>query len=487
MLKLSCFSSKSSILKRSLSTLSLSSSLPSSALTSNRKASLSCTVYPLQTCSLSITSRIKSSTLSSSLFNTKDHRKLCCRKFSTSQPVSSSSTPSPSLSSSSSTSGESPYDVSKRDKAVSVWLFSVCAFVFAIIIVGGQTRRTRSGLSMVEWRPADIFPPLTDEDWEKEFQLYKEFPEYQQVNSSMSLQEFKKIFWLEFIHRQLARVTGIVFLVPFVYFVARKRLPTSLVKRLSVVFGIGGVQAGIGWWMVKSGLDKPYESHTGHYHVSPYRLATHLMGGILISVLLLSTSLHVAFPHAARTITLFNQTPQLQTLRKQMMTVCSMILLTMLSGAFVASNDAGLIYKEFPLMGGKLIPSDIINDSIIPKWKNLFENGTTVQFEHRILAVTTFVATVLVFYKTRSLHGTARRAGSALLHASMLQVALGILTLLNDHPVGFQHLAGAHQANSILVLWLAVVLMHALGKKKPTLHTIKMVQAYSTPSGHLLK
>ena len=338
-----------------------------------------------------------------------------------------------------------------RNRRVAIWLFSVCALVFCMVVLGGFTRLTGSGLSMTDWRPVTgVLPPLTDAGWTEEFARYKESPEFEKVNSHMDVEAFKGIFWLEYLHRLLGRLIGIAFFVPFVVFAIRGDIRPREYARFLAMFVLGGMQGLLGWYMVKSGLvDVP--------HVSQYRLTAHLSMAFLVYGFMLWTGLSLWFSNdAPGRHPWFSRTAGLTTL----------IVVTILSGGFVAGLKAGKIYNTFPLMGDSLLPEGLF--ALSPPWRNFFENTTTVQFDHRVLALTTF-ALIVVYWITSRRAGLPRRAAigaTALLHTAALQVLLGITTLLMAVPV----LLGAlHQAVAMLLLTAALFLTHSLSRQPAAL------------------
>ena len=379
--------------------------------------------------------------------------------FSTHQYHQQPSAPQPPFSSSSSSSPPSD----PPQPAVAMWLLSISALVFMMVAVGGLTRLTKSGLSMVEWKPAAGLPPLTERDWQAEFELYKQYPEYQLVNNQMELSDFKRIYLMEFAHRQLGRLIGVAFTLPFLYFLARRQLSRPLLTRLSLLLVAGGTQGAIGWWMVRSGLEQPHTGESGAVHVSPYRLATHLLSAFAIYTLLLSTALHLRYPHSSELIALYNRSAEVKRVKQLSVAAGCVVALTISSGAFVAGNEAGLIYNEFPLMGGRLIPEDLTSP-YIHGWRNLFEHSTLVQFTHRVLAVSTVTAITGLYWLTRRHRAVLTRPmqqmSTAVVLMAWTQVALGITTLLLHVPVP---LASLHQCGSLALLSLVIGLMHTMG------------------------
>ena len=332
-----------------------------------------------------------------------------------------------------------------QNRAVATWLLICCGLVFVMVVLGGFTRLTGSGLSMVDWRPLMGFlPPMSDTEWQRVFEMYQQSPEFQKVNSAFGVNEFKSIFWLEFLHRLLGRTIGIVFLVPFVFFFARGYIRPDEWAKYLLMFALGGMQGLLGWYMVKSGLiDVP--------HVSQYRLTAHLVAAFIIYAYMFWVAMSLLFPRAddaskhpwyGKTLALF-----------------VLVSTTVISGGFVAGLKAGKIYNTFPMMGDQWFPPGLM--ALEPFWRNFFDNMTTVQFDHRYLAITTFVIVVFYWFKARSadVPARARPALNALLHTAVLQVALGIATLLLAVPV---ILGATHQGVAMLLFTIALYLVHAL-------------------------
>ncbi len=331
----------------------------------------------------------------------------------------------------------------RNSRAMAIWLFACCAMVFATLVVGGVTRLTHSGLSIVEWQPLlGALPPLSHTDWVELFQKYQLTPEFQTVNHDMTLDGFKFIFWWEWTHRLLGRTIGLVFFVPFLVFLASRRVPPGMMPKLLGFFLLGGLQGGMGWYMVKSGLvDNP--------HVSQYRLAAHLGIAFLIFGLMFWTALGLI---RARSGDLPDST---RGLRRFGAALAVLVFVMVLSGALVAGLRAGLIYNTFPLMMGYFVPPEI--GTLEPAWLNVFANMATVQFDHRMIAwsLMAFVPAFWVAVRRGAHRASARRAAHVMLGMLALQVAMGIGTLLMAVPVG---LAAAHQAGAMLlfatVLWV---------------------------------
>ena len=320
--------------------------------------------------------------------------------------------------------------------------------VFAMIVVGGMTRLTHSGLSIVEWQPiVGAIPPLNDAQWEETFAKYRETPEYRLRNHDMTLEGFKGIFWWEYAHRLLGRVIGLVFFLPFLLFIARRQIPRKLAWPLAGIFALGALQGAVGWFMVKSGLvDDP--------RVSSVRLATHLGLAFLIyaSMLWVALGLLYAREHAGAG------------LARAARALAALVFVMVLSGALVAAIHAGYAYNTFPLMDGNWIPPEIL--MIDPWWMNFVHNMATVQLVHRTIAMVVAVSVALIWWRVRL--GTppgshARAWAHALAVVAALQISLGIATLLLRVPLP---LAAFHQAGAVLVFTCAVGLAHALRGRK---------------------
>ena len=330
-------------------------------------------------------------------------------------------------------------------KPVALWLLVCCALIFAMVVLGGVTRLTRSGLSIVEWDPImGAVPPLTQTRWEQTFDKYKQTPEYTKVNSGMSLEEFKGIFYVEWAHRLLGRTTGFVFLLPFLYFLWRRRLEKTMAIKLAVAFILGGLQGAVGWLMVQSGLvDKP--------HVSPYWLTAHLAFAVVIYAYIFWTALGLLYPPEPR--------PTPRGLGHFSVAMTALIFLMILSGGFVAGNKAGLAFNTFPWMNGRFIPEGLY--AMQPLWSNLFENIATVQFNHRLLAYLLCLVIPVFWWRAMrvALPARARIGVHFLLGWLAVQVLLGITTLLYVVPIP---LAAAHQAGALVLFSLALTLQHSL-------------------------
>ena len=447
---------------------------------------------------------------------------------------------------------------------IAVWLLLCCALIFTMVVVGGVTRLTRSGLSMVEWDPImGVIPPLGQSQWEETFHKYQQFPEYVQVNRDMTMSEFKFIYWMEYAHRLLGRGIGLAFLLPFLYFIFRRRIERSLIPKLVAMFLLGGLQGLLGWFMVKSGLiDMP--------RVSPYRLTAHLILAVIIYGYILWVALGLLFPdpenrnpsarpprrlahattmlivvmiasggfvagtkagfafitfplmngrlipegllamrpmwtnffenvatvqfdhrknqvrltaHLILAVIIYgyilwvalgllfpdpeNRNPSARPPRRLAHATTMLIVVMIASGGFVAGTKAGFAFITFPLMNGRLIPEGLL--AMRPVWTNFFENVATVQFDHRIIAYLLCLVVPWLWYRAAKapLHARARLASHALLGMLVVQVSLGIATLLLVVPVA---LAAAHQAGAILFFTIALFVNHELRRgREPTL------------------
>lgn len=341
-------------------------------------------------------------------------------------------------------------DLERRNRAIRIWLYAVAALIFAMVLVGGATRLTESGLSIVEWKPVTgALPPMSEAAWQAEFAKYKTIPQYHQMNRGMSLAEFKEIFWWEWTHRLMGRLIGAAFLLPFLWFLVKGWVGPGLRWRLWTIFGLGALQGAIGWWMVASGL-------ADRVSVSQYRLAVHLVLACVIFAAIVWTAARLAGRPS------IDAPPRI---RKTAFALLALALVQIYLGALVAGLRAGLIYNTWPLMDGAFIPDAARLFYEAPWWRNFFDNTLTVQFTHRMVAYAIWVAAMLhAFDAWRTMRG-----GPAVTHAMVLaglvtiQAVLGILTLLQQVPIG---LALAHQAGAVLVLTIATVHTQALTPRR---------------------
>lgn len=334
--------------------------------------------------------------------------------------------------------------VSHSNYALGMWLLFCAAIVYLMIIVGGITRLTQSGLSMVEWAPImGIIPPLNEAQWLEVFAKYRSSPEYLKVNAGMSLEAFKDIFYWEYGHRVLGRVIGLIYLLPLIYFLVRGMVPKNWYARLFMLFLLGGLQGLMGWYMVKSGLvDVP--------HVSQYRLTAHLGLALVIFSFMLwyaldflrGQNLHSGASQGYRSATTV---------------IIAIVFIMMLSGGFVAGTRAGFIMNTFPTMNGQWIPDGWL--ALTPIWRNLFENAVTIQFVHRCIAVFVVASVIVGVLKARQQNFKTHYEWVLL--AAVLQVALGISALVYKVPLV---LGAGHQAGAVALLSAAIVAAHVARK-----------------------
>src|SRR5690349_5195502 len=349
---------------------------------------------------------------------------------------------------------------SQQNTAVRWWLIGVAALIALMVLVGGATRLTESGLSIVEWKPVTgSLPPLTSAQWQEAFEGYKKIPQYRELNAGMTLAEFKTIFWWEWSHRLLGRFIGIAYLLPFLYFLWRGGLSADLKRRLWAIFGLGALQGAVGWWMVASGLTQRTE-------VSQYRLAAHLILALVIFAAVVWTVRRMSARPAVAA------PPRLKLFSQLLL---ALTFLQIYFGALVAGLRAGRAYNTWPDIDGAFIPSAQRLFFEEPWWRNLFDNVLTLQFEHRMTAY--LVLAVALWHAidaTRARAGAAMSAAWALAAAVLLQAVLGILTLLNQVPID---LALSHQAVAIVVLTIAVVNVEQLSPRRATALSEKLAPA----------
>lgn len=345
--------------------------------------------------------------------------------------------------------------VVKGNKLVGSWLLGCSAMVFGAVILGGVTRLTESGLSMVTWKLLGEQRPRSPQEWEEEFQRYKQFPEFKMKNPNMTLEEFKFIYFMEYTHRMWGRAIGAFFALPAAFFWTKGYFSKAMKIRVLLFGALIGAQGLMGWYMVKSGLEDRFQDVNDVPRVSQYRLASHLSFAFILYTLFLHSSFSYLLP-AER---LSQVTRGAVTFRKLAHVTKGMVFLTAISGAFVAGLDAGLVYNSFPKMADHWIPEDIL--ALSPKLVNFTENPTTVQFDHRIMGITTLslISGLWILSRRRSLPKRAYWAANAIAAMGWTQVALGITTLLTYVPVS---MAAAHQSGSLVLLSLAIWLSHEL-------------------------
>lgn len=336
----------------------------------------------------------------------------------------------------------------QNQKTIASWLLVCCATIFAMVVLGGVTRLTGSGLSMVQWAPImGVLPPLNQAEWQDTFALYQQFPEYQLRNFNMTLDEFKSIFWFEYAHRLLGRSIGLIFLLPFLFFLFKRKIDKTLTPKLIAMFVLGGLQGLMGWYMVKSGL-------VNDPHVSQYRLTAHLGLAIIIYAYIFWVALDLLYPAIDKAAKVTNKN-----LSRLSLLITGMIFITILSGGFVAGTRAGFAFNTFPLMNGQLIPVGLFEHS--PLWRNFFENIVTVQFDHRVLATSLFLLIPAFWWTVGNSQQECHihNGRHLMLAALILQITLGISTLLLVVPVS---IAAAHQAGAVILLTTSLFVSHQL-------------------------
>jgi cytochrome c oxidase assembly protein subunit 15 len=331
-------------------------------------------------------------------------------------------------------------------RRIAVWLLICCAVIFAMMVLGGLTRLSHAGLSMVDWKPlTGWLPPFGSEAWQRAFENYQRFPEYQKLNQGMTLAGFKSIFWFEYAHRLLGRGIGLLFFLPFVYFLLRRRIDRRLLPKLLFLFVLGGLQGLLGWWMVKSGLvERPDVSH--------YRLTAHLGLAVLIMGYMMWLAVALLVPKAVIA------DDRLLGLSRLAQVMALVVFVVILSGGLVAGLDAGFAYNSFPLMQGRLVPEGMFE--LTPWYLNFMENLITVQFDHRWLALATLLAVVALWQQAlrRGVSGPLRFAFHLVLVLAVIQVGLGIATLLLVVPLP---LAVLHQACALALFSMIVIAARA--------------------------
>jgi heme a synthase len=338
-----------------------------------------------------------------------------------------------------------PFARAAANRAIAWWLVACAVMIFLMVAIGGVTRLTESGLSITQWRPIEgVIPPLTHAQWQAAFARYQAIPQYDAIHAGMSLVQFKGIYFWEYLHRLWGRLIGIAFLLPFLYFVARGRVSRALWPKLALIFVLGAFQGALGWYMVESGLETRIE-------VSQYRLAAHLFTALVIYGAILWVAFDLFWPKG-------EAGPRTAGVRRALNLILALVAATVIAGAFVAGLRGGSIYNTFPLMGGYVMPSDY--GALHPLYLNWFDNPAAAQFDHRVLAETTWLTVVLSWALGRG-HVMGRRRVALDLLAAMatIQAALGISTLLT---VVWLPVAVTHQMGAVLLITAALYARHAL-------------------------
>jgi heme a synthase len=338
--------------------------------------------------------------------------------------------------------------VVKKDTPILIWLLSGCLLIFIMVVVGGITRLTHSGLSMVEWHLfMGSIPPLNETDWLSTFAKYQQFPEFQELNYNFTITDFKSIFWWEYLHRMIGRLLGIVFVVPFIYFLIKKKLDATLIKQSIVMFSMGGFQGFLGWFMVKSGLvNDPYVSH--------FRLAIHLIFAFLTFGYIFWVMLGILYKEERILL-------DYPVIRKLGWVLFPIVILQIIYGAFVAGLRAGTIYNTFPKMGTEWIAEGV--SAITPFYDNFIRGMAGVQFIHRYVAYIVVVLVVVIWWKVikQPIQYSQQLAARGLLYVVILQFTLGVFTLLYAVPVT---LGVLHQAGAFLLLAANLFLLHRFSR-----------------------
>ncbi|CAN5178661.1 COX15/CtaA family protein [soil metagenome] len=328
-----------------------------------------------------------------------------------------------------------------KHRSLLIWLLSGCFLIFLMVIIGGITRLTHSGLSIVEWKFAGSLPPMNEMDWQILFEKYQHSPEYKLINSDFTIGDFKNIFWLEYIHRMIGRLTGLVFILPLTWFFIRRKISKEFFPKIAFLLFLGFCQGLLGWAMVKSGLNKVP-------HVSHYLLAAHLSLAFTTFGFTLWFALGLAFPMKLKGAG--------KNFRTLLILTLILVSTQIIYGAFVAGLHAGLLFPTFPKMGENWIAPEVY--FMHPMWKNIFENGAGVQFVHRILAFTIVIMTIVIFIKSKNLElsGTSRKIIFTLGVAVFLQFCLGLLTLLLHVPV---LMASLHQIGAFILFSVTILVL----------------------------
>ena len=335
----------------------------------------------------------------------------------------------------------------KSKLRVSIWLYSGCFLIFLMVVIGGITRLTGSGLSITEWKPImGSIPPLNDHDWQAAFEKYKQIPQFQKINAHFEMDDFKSIYWWEFIHRQLGRLIGLVFFIPFLYFLLTKQMDKSTIRKTFFLFLLGGLQGFLGWFMVSSGLVE-------RTSVSHIRLAIHLVTAFITFGFTFWYALELSRP---------NSKEESKSSASIVNWIFSILIVQIIYGAFVAGMHAGKMYNTFPLMDGQIIPSGI--STLDPQVLNLINNPVTVQFIHRMFAYILFFLIVKVWWSSRKMgmNSDQRKAMNIVLLAVSVQFLLGVLTLLTKVDIT---IASLHQVGAFFLFSSMIYLLFRFRKQ----------------------
>lgn len=345
---------------------------------------------------------------------------------------------------------------SKPNKPLIVWLFSGCLLVFAMVVIGGITRLTESGLSIVEWNVImGSVPPLNHQEWDQEFQKYQQSPEFKIVNSAFTIEDFKSIFWWEYLHRLLGRLVGIVFLIPFIYFYLKKQLDPTLIKKLVVIFLLGGLQGFLGWYMVSSGL-------VNNPHVSHFRLASHLLLAFFVCGFIFWVALdEMNLPEINYTIK--------SGVRTFVILIFFVLMIQILFGAFTAGLDAGRIYNTWPDMEGSLVPETVPFTIERDGISSLINNPGSIQFMHRMIAylLSMIILGYFFYCRKQKLPNKIRSVNMIFYSLIILQIILGIFTVIYAVPV---FLGVFHQLIAFCSMMVLIYLMHLLRRGQSCFH-----------------
>jgi len=332
-------------------------------------------------------------------------------------------------------------------RPIIIWLLTGCFLIYLMVVIGGITRLTGSGLSITQWKVVTgTLPPLSEKAWQKEFDSYKQTPQYKLINSDFTLSDFKEIFWWEYIHRLIGRIIGFVFLVPFIWFWMKKKFPEGFMKKAIVLFALGGFQGALGWFMVRSGLSE-------NVHVSHYRLAAHLISALMVFGFTFWYALDLHLSGFKIPTNKGNEAG----VHKLSIILFSVVILQIIYGAFVAGMKAGYGYPTWPKMGDQWFPNDIV--SLEPLWKNFLKGIAGVQFLHRYIAYVVVILVGIIFYRTQKMQLTSqqRKIINALGIIVLAQFTLGVITLLYGVPIV---IAVLHQTGAFFLFATTLLLIH---------------------------